>query len=85
MLVVFPRTKVVCGRDTKSRAIFFDFPALEPQTEARVRGSARVEIKKYIFCEGFVKENRNSKKQGLENFWSMDFQSDLTFYLVNIF
>ena len=41
--------------------------------------------KKTFLCEGFVKENRNSKKHDLEIFWSMDFQSDLTFFLVNIF
>ena len=57
----------------------------EPLTEVRVRGSTRVEIKILFFDEGFVKENRNSKKHGLEKFWSMDFQSDLTFFLVNIF
>ena len=34
---------------------------------------------KYIFCEGFVKGNLNSKKHDLEIFWCTVFQSDLSF------
>ena len=64
---------------------YSDTPAPEPLTEVRIRETTRVGKIKYYFCEGFVKEDLNSKKHGLENFWSMDFQSDLTFLLVNIF